>query len=240
MGNLQNLFNGFFKSEFRINEAVGRSVTYVRGGKLLGGNSGFAHIGTYRIAEDEIHVDVTSRRHNFDVGHQSLLGSDVSTISVSGRAVGKAFHFEGGSPQVPNAVFRSVMTPLDESDLAAPGLVGEAGITDGLYSIRLSILDGVPGGLTGVMLLNNGRILGGDAFFYYLGSYSSSNGRWKGQMVNQEHTPARGEDPVFGGHEIGIGFSGTCNAGGGSLEGTALAGKRSIRFEAQLRLIYAA
>ncbi|WP_346015582.1 MULTISPECIES: hypothetical protein [unclassified Bradyrhizobium] len=82
--------------------------------------------------------------------------------------------------------------------------------------------------------------LRGDAFFYYLGSYSSSNGRWKGQMVNQEHTPARGEDPVFGGHEIGIGFSGTCNAGGGSLEGTALAGKRSIRFEAQLRLIYAA
>jgi len=29
----------------------------------------------------------------------------------------------------------------------------------------------------------------------------------KARMVNQEHTPARGEDPVFGGHEIGIGFS---------------------------------
>ena len=97
----------------------------------------------------------------------------------------------------------------------------------------------MPGGLTGVMLLNNGRILGGDAFFYYLGSYSSSNGRWKGQMVNQEHTPARGEDPVFGGHEIGIGFSGTCDAEGGTLEGTALAGKRSIRFEAELKLICA-
>src|SRR4029079_13319523 len=89
----------------------------------------------------------------------------------------------------------------------------------------------MPGGLTGVMLLNNGRIVGGDAFFYYLGSYSSSNGRWKGQMINQEHTPARGEDPVFGGHEIGIGFSGTCDAQGGTLEGTALAGKRSIRFD---------
>jgi hypothetical protein len=87
------------------------------------------------------------------------------------------------------------------------------------------------------MLLKDGRIFGGDAFFYYLGSYSSSNGRWKGQMVNQEHTPARGEDPVFGGHEIGIGFSGTCDAQGGRLEGTALAGKRSIRFEAELKLI---
>ena len=239
MGDFTSRFDGFFKSEFKVNDVVGRSVSYVRDGKLLGGNSGFAHIGTYRFDGDSIAVAVTSRRHNFGADHQSLLGSDVSTIAVTGRAVGEAFHFEGNSPQMPSATFRSVMTPLDESELASPGLVGAGGISNGLYSIHLRILDGVSGGLTGVMLLNNGRVLGGDAFFYYLGSYSSSNGRWKGQMVNQEHTPARGEDPVFGGHEIGIGFSGTCDAEGGFLEGTALAGKRSIRFEAQLRLIEA-
>jgi hypothetical protein len=237
MGSTSHRFDGFFKSEFRVNEAVGRSVSYVRDGKLLGGNSGFAHIGTYRVDGDAIAVEVTSRRHNFGANHQSLLGSDISTIAVTGRAVGNAFCFEGSSPQMPDAIFRSVMTPLDESELAAPGTIGEGGISNGLYSIHLKILDGLPGGLTGVMLLNNGRIVGGDAFFYYLGSYSSSNGRWKGQMVNQEHTPARGEDPVFGGHEIGIGFAGTCDAQGGNLEGTALAGKRSIRFEAELKLI---
>ena len=59
-------------------------------------------------------------------------------------------------------------------------------------------------------------------------------------MGNQEHTPARGEDPVFGGHEIGIGFAGTRDKAGGNLEGTAFAGKRSIRFEAELKLICAA
>jgi hypothetical protein len=240
MNDLSSTFDGLFKSEFSINQTVGRSVTYVRGGKLLGGNSGFAHIGNYHVNGDSIRVEVISRRHNFGANHQSLLGSDVSSISVVGRAVGRAFHFEGGSPQVPGAVFRSIMTPLDESDLPAPGNIGEGGISDGLYSIHLEILDGVPGGLTGVMLLNNGRILGGDAFFYYLGSYSSLGGRWRGQMVNQEHTPARGEDPVFGGHEIGIGFAGTCDGTGGFLEGTALAGKRSIRFEARLKLICAA
>ena len=240
MGSTSHRFDGFFKSEFRVNEAVGRSVSYIRDGKLLGGNSGFAHIGTYRFDGDEIAVEVTSRRHNFGADHQSLLGSDISTIAVTGRAVGKAFRFEGGSPQMPNAVFRSVMTPLDESELAPPGTIGEGGISNGLYSIHLKILDGIKGGLTGVMLMNNGRILGGDAFFYYLGSYSSANGRWKGEMVNQEHTPARGQDPVFGGHEIGMGFAGTCDAEGGTLEGTALAGKRSIRFEAELKLICAA
>ena len=87
------------------------------------------------------------------------------------------------------------------------------------------------------MLLMDGRILGGDAFFYYLGSYSSADGRWKGEIVNQEHTPAKGENPVFGGHEVGIGFSGTCGKDRAELEAIALAGKRSLRLTATLRLM---
>ena len=100
------------------------------------------------------------------------------------------------------------------------------------------MLDGVDGGLTGVMLLNNGRILGGGASFYYLGTYTSENGRWKGQILNQEHTPAMGENPIFGGHEVGIGFSGTCDREGALLEATALAGKRSLRMTAVLKLMH--
>ena len=76
------------------------------------------------------------------------------------------------------------------------------------------------------MLLMDGRILGGDAFFYYLGAYTSADGRWKGEILNQEHTPAKGENPVFGGHEVGIGFTGTCDEAGAELEAIALAGKR--------------
>ena len=87
------------------------------------------------------------------------------------------------------------------------------------------------------MLLMDGRILGGDAFFYYLGSYSSADGRWKGEIVNQEHTPAKGENPVFGGHEVGIGFSGTCGEDCAELEAIALAGKRSLRLAATLKLM---
>ena len=95
----------------------------------------------------------------------------------------------------------------------------------------------VLGGLTGVMLLNDGRILGGDASFYYVGSYTSEEGRWKGQILNQEHTPALGENAVLGGHEVGIGFSGTCDDNGALLEATALAGKRSLRMTAVLKLM---
>jgi hypothetical protein len=46
-----------------------------------------------------------------------------------------------------------------------------------------------------------------------------------------------GEYPIFGGHEVGIGFSGTCDDQGARLEATALAGKRSLRLTADLKLV---
>ena len=66
---------------------------------------------------------------------------------------------------------------------------------------------------------------------------SVMNGRWKGEILIQEHTPARSEHPIFGGYEVGIGFSGTCDDQGALLEATALAGKRSLRLTAVLKLM---
>ena len=56
-------------------------------------------------------------------------------------------------------------------------------------------------------------------------------------MLNQEHTPAKAEVPVFGGHEISMGFTGICDAQGGTLEATAFDGRRSVRLMAALRLM---
>jgi hypothetical protein len=231
------LLEGFYKCEYSVDEAVGRSVMYVQNGSMLGGNSAFAHIGSYAIRGDEIVAEIESRRHKDDPDIPSLLGHDVATISVVGRADGDAYRFEGSSPQMPGARFQSLMTTIDDGAMPVAGPIGEGSIANGLYSIHLRTLDGVKGGLTGVMLLHDGRILGGDASFYYLGAYSSANGRWKGEILNQEHTPAKGENPLFGGYDIGIGFSGTCDAQGAELEATALAGKRSLRLQAILKLI---
>ena len=231
------MLEGFYKVRFQVDDAVGRSVMYAHGGSMLGGNSAFAHYGTYSEVDGVVTSEITSHRHNDDPNYQSLLGSDIATIDVRGRADGDIYHFEGGSPQMPGAVFRSVMTPISDQMAAPTDAVGEGGIVNGLYAIHIRMLDGIDGGLTGVMLLNDGRILGGDAFFYYLGSYTSANGRWKGEVLNQEHTPAMSEHPIFGGHEVGIGFSGTCDGSGALLEATALAGKRSLRLTAVLKLM---
>src|SRR4051794_3974922 len=231
------MLQGFYKVRFQVDDAVGRSVMYAHAGRMLGGNSAFAHYGTYREIDGVVISEITSHRHNDDPNYKSLLGADIASIDVKGSADGEVYRFKGGSPQMPGAVFQSVMTPISDEIVAPVEAVGDGGIVNGLYSIHIRMLDGIAGGLTGVMLLHDGRIVGGDAFFYYLGSYSSADGRWKGEMLNQEHTPAKGENPVFGGYEVGIGFSGTCTSDSGELEGIALAGKRSLRLAASLRLM---
>jgi len=232
------VLEGFYKVRYQVDEAVGRSVMYAHGGRMLGGNSAFAHYGTYREIDGVVTSEITSHRHNEDPNYKSLLGADIATIDVRGSADGEVYRFRGGSPQMPGAVFQSVMTPIDDDEIIAPrDAVGEGGIVNGLYSIHIRMLDGVEGGLTGVMLLHDGRILGGDASFYYLGTYTSANGRWKGQILNQEHTPAKGDNPIFGGHQVGIGFSGSCDDQGALLDATALAGKRSLRLTAVLKLM---
>ena len=109
------LLEGFYKVRFQVNDAVGRSVMYVHGGSMLGGNSAFAHYGTYSETGGVVTSEITSHRHNDDPNYVSLLGSDIAKIDVEGGADadGKIYRFVGGSPQMPGAVFRSVMTPID-------------------------------------------------------------------------------------------------------------------------------
>lgn len=108
---------------------------------------------------------------------------------------------------------------------------------NGLYSLRLEMLDGIPGKAGGVMILRDGIIRGGDTYFYYLGSYTFAEGKWKGELTTEEHTPSRGQRPLLGGRLVGIGFSGTYNDMGAEAFATALAGSRSIRFRATMTLL---
>ncbi|MET4038675.1 hypothetical protein ABIC03_000360 [Bradyrhizobium sp. RT6a] len=231
------MLDGLYKVEYGVNDAFGRSIMCMHEGKLLGGNSAFAHLGSYFERDGEIIAEVITERHNDDPNYQPLMGADVASIGARGRLVGNQIRLAGSADTMPGAGFWANLTRLDDEGLPPQGTVGPGGVVNGLYAIHLRALDGVDAGLSGVMLLMDGRILGGDAFFYYLGSYSSADGRWKGEMLNQEHTPAKGENLVFGGNEVGIGFSGTCTADSGELEGIALAGKRSLRLAASLKLM---
>jgi hypothetical protein len=231
------MLQGLYKVEMHTVHGSRRGVLYCYDGKMLGGNSAFAFVGTYREADGEVSVEISTMRHYDDPNYQPLFKTDRIALALRGRAQGEQYLFEGGSAQLPGVVFNSVMTPISEA--AAPPAVasGADGITNGLYSLHIRMLDGIDGGNTGVMVLHDGRIRGGDAYFDYIGAYTSANGKWKGELINHEHTPSQGERPVFGGYEVGIGFSGTCDGQGAELEAVALAGKRSLRLTATLKLM---
>src|SRR5437588_11412567 len=205
------------------------------GGRLYGGDSGSSFGGRFTEAGGVVSAECMMSRHYHDPGHVPIFDVDNIAMNFTGVHRGEEVHFEGGSANLPGVRFTTVLTPINDADAPPPGVVGPDGIGNGLYSIHIRMLDGIDAGSTGVMLLHDGRIRGGDAFFDYIGAYTSANGRWKGELVNHEHTPSQGERPVFGGYEVGIGFSGTYSDDGAVAEATALAGKRSIRFSAVLK-----
>ena len=88
---------------------------------------------------------------------------------------------------------------------------------------------------TGVIILRDGRILGGDTNFYYTGSYAFKNGKWRGELVTNEHTKAVGLNMLFGGREVGCGFTGKYSDNNAEVSGTALVGKTSVSFNAILQ-----
>jgi len=89
---------------------------------------------------------------------------------------------------------------------------------------------------TGIVVLQDGRIMGGDSCFDYTGSYSHSRGKWRGEMIVHQHTEAPGLNLVFGGREVTCGFTGTYSEGSADIDGTALVGSYSIPFRARLTL----
>ena len=152
------MLNGLYKAEYGVNNAFGRSIMCMHKGKMLGGNSAFAHLGTYQESGGEIVGEVITQRHNDDPYYRPLMDTDVAAISVRGRLQGNNIRFEGNAAPRPGALFWANLTRLDDEALPPVGVVGQGGIINGLYSIHIRALDGVDAGLSWVMLLMDGRI----------------------------------------------------------------------------------
>ena len=106
---------------------------------------------------------------------------------------------------------------------------------NGLYSLHMHMLDGVKGRDSGVLILRDGRILGGGPYFWSTGSYTCGDGTWKGELLTNQHTslPDRYVRTLSGGQEVASGFSGTF--AGAEVLGTSLIGTRSLSFRATLK-----
>jgi hypothetical protein len=117
------------------------------------------------------------------------------------------------------------------------GRAGGARMKNGLYSVHIQMGDGVKGRASGIIVLRDGVILGGDSYFWSVGSYTFGESRWKGDLITNQHTTYRDSSarPVFAGREVTTGFSGTYGNDQSEVFGTSLVGSRSVSFRATLR-----
>ncbi|MEA2842248.1 MAG: hypothetical protein QOF41_3578 [Methylobacteriaceae bacterium] len=111
---------------------------------------------------------------------------------------------------------------------------------NGLYSIHVQLGDGREGKGSGVLVFNEGVILGGDAFLFYTGKYSAEGSTVRGEVVVNQHTPSLDANPIFGGIDVGIGFSGQFDDREATISGTGLVGRHSMIFRATLRRLASA
>jgi hypothetical protein len=111
-------------------------------------------------------------------------------------------------------------------------------IRNGLYLAETTFLDGVDAYNRHVMILRDGTMRGGGGFYYTVGSYTCSGGKWKGEMTSREHSPISITYP-WARKVLSIGFAGTYSDDGAEFEATALAGKQSYRFKSVYRLLFA-
>ena len=110
----RNLQEGLYKVEFHTVHGTGNGVLYATSGKLRGGNSGFAFIGNYTRKGDEIHVRISTQRHNADPAFKPLFGTDMITLMLKGTGTSDMIDFEGTALQLPGVNFKAVLTRISD------------------------------------------------------------------------------------------------------------------------------
>ena len=87
------MLKGLYKVEMHTVHGSRRGVLYVYDGKMMGGNSAFAFIGTYQESDTgEVSVNISTVRHNHDPNYQPLFKTDKITLTLT-QAAGRAISF---------------------------------------------------------------------------------------------------------------------------------------------------
>jgi hypothetical protein len=108
------LQQGLYKVEFHTVHGTGSGVIYATEGKLRGGNSAFAFIGSYSGEGGGITVKVSTERHNADPAFRPLFGTDMITLTLKGKQDGDVVDFQGNALQLPGVAFRALLTRISD------------------------------------------------------------------------------------------------------------------------------
>lgn len=104
--------NGLYSVEFHTVHGTGCGVVYAIDGKVRGGNTAFAFIGSYSGSGDEIVVKVSTQRHNQDPIFKPLFDVDRVTLTLKGAMTDEIVELQGDAMQLPGVNFRAILTRI--------------------------------------------------------------------------------------------------------------------------------
>ena len=104
---------------------------------------------------------------------------------------------------------------------------------NGLYKVSFMTPQGQG---TGVVVIADGSIKGGDASMYYIGTFEEKNNQVTGKLHVRKHTNVPGIVSVFGLEDLHLKLQGASTNNSASIEGFA-AEAPQVPFQAQLTLI---
>jgi hypothetical protein len=104
---------------------------------------------------------------------------------------------------------------------------------DGLYKVEFQTPMGFG---AGVVFLQSGKLRGGDAALFYVGTFVQNGNEFLAEVVTDRHTQYPGLVSVFGKDRVHITLKGQSSGNTGMMQGTAVEAP-GVRFTAKLSRI---
>lgn len=103
---------GLYKVEFETPRGKALGVIHAENGKLRGGSSAFAYMGSYTQDGQSFAGHVSSVRHTQDSDHPSVFGFDEVNVNFNGTVKGGFAICEGTATEFPSLAFKAVLTRI--------------------------------------------------------------------------------------------------------------------------------
>ncbi|RJF76624.1 GrlR family regulatory protein [Rhodopseudomonas palustris] len=108
------LLKGLYKVEFETARRRATGVVFADDGKLRGGSSAFAYVGSYEQDGGQIRGKIMSRRHTNDPNVASVFGVDEVRVDFHGSSIGDFAQVEGTAAEAPTLGFKAVLTRISD------------------------------------------------------------------------------------------------------------------------------
>lgn len=108
------MLDGLYKVEFETPRRKAVGIIFARDGKLHGGSSSFAYVGSYEQDGHKITGVVNARLHTSDPNHPSVFGLNDVKIDFRGFVKDNFASVEGTAAEAPSVVLKAFLTRLSD------------------------------------------------------------------------------------------------------------------------------